>query len=115
MRRDRQPRRLGVGETTWLWSVRHRHPECREILSLHHPESRTTLRLVFAPRPGRLIPDGYLHTGAVANTLGDVLNLREPGVVRRFLDEAVARGVLPTSRTETEIDGWPLFDALAGR
>ncbi|WP_407554921.1 hypothetical protein QOM21_34145 [Streptomyces sp. Pv4-95] len=68
-----------------------------------------------AAGPGRLIPDGYLHTGAVANALGDVLNLREPGVVRRFLDEAVARGVLPTSRTETEIDGRPPFDALAGR
>lgn len=114
MRRDQQPRRLAVGDTTWLWSVRHRHPACREVLSLHHPEPRTTLRLVFTPGPGRLIPDGCLHTGAVANTLGDVLNLREPGVVRRFLDEAVARGVLP-SRRATEIDGRPLFDALAGR
>ncbi|MEU5239892.1 hypothetical protein ACH4UR_31860 [Streptomyces lydicus] len=45
MRKDRQLRRLVVGEDVWLWSVRHRHgpeqvqgpgpgrPECRDVLS----------------------------------------------------------------------------------
>ncbi|MGP8296624.1 hypothetical protein ACTPOK_01345 [Streptomyces inhibens] len=114
MRKTHQPRRLVVGEETWLWSVRHRHPECREILSLHHEATRATLRLVFRARPGRLVPDGLLHSGGVGDRRG-VLNLHEPGTVRRLFDEVASSGQLPTTSTEKELDGWPLFDALVGR
>ncbi|WP_328733184.1 hypothetical protein OHT20_38135 [Streptomyces caniferus] len=114
MRKDHQLRRLAVGEDTWLWSVRHKHPPCREILSLHHAATRTTLRIVFHDRPGRLVPDGVLHSGAVGDRRG-VLNLHEPGVVRRLVDELAAQGRLPTAPGDEELDGWPLFDALVAR
>lgn len=104
-----------VGEETWLWSVRHRHPECREVLSLHHEAARITLRIVFHARPGRFVPDGLLHSGGVGDRRGGVLSLHEPGVVRRLLDEVAASGQLPSSAGEVELDGWSLFDALVGR
>ncbi|MFG2827456.1 hypothetical protein ACGFWI_08335 [Streptomyces sp. NPDC048434] len=115
MRKDHQLRRLVIGEETWLWSVRHQHPECREILSLHHDATRATLRIVFRARPGRLVPDGLLHSGAVAAHNGGVLNLHEPGVVRRIFDEVASQGRLPTAAGEKELDGWPLFDVLVAR
>ncbi|WP_310718954.1 hypothetical protein [Streptomyces lydicus] len=130
MRKDRQLRRLVVGEDVWLWSVRHRHepgpergprpPECREVLSLHHGTTRATVRIVFRERPGRILAGAYLPGGAVAARAGGMLNLHEPGVVRRFLDalpdevrDAMrGNGPGPSASRETELDGWPLFDAL---
>ncbi|MFG2140797.1 hypothetical protein [Streptomyces sp. NPDC048650] len=111
MRKHHQPRRLTVGDTSWLWSVRHRHPDCREVLSLHREGAGATLRLVFSDAvPGRYLWD----SGGIGNTAGH-LNLHEPGVVRGFLDEAAERGLLPSARGEIEIDGWPLFDAVLRR
>ncbi|MGG2465938.1 hypothetical protein ACO0M4_40295 [Streptomyces sp. RGM 3693] len=115
MRKEHRPRRLVVGEQCWLWTVRHRHPECREVLSLHRAGTRGTLRIVFRPGPGRFVPDGLLHSGAVMDDRRRVLNLCEPGVVRQLLDAAVARGQLPTTTGVLELDGWPLFDAVVGR
>ncbi|MEU9126362.1 hypothetical protein AB0C96_42330 [Streptomyces sp. NPDC048506] len=117
MRRNRQPRRLVVGEETWHWSVRHRHAPhaCSEVLSLHHGGTRTTLRLVFRAQPGRMVPDGLLHSGGVGDRRGGVLNLHEPGVVRRFVDEVTARGLVPPVAREAEWDGWPLYDTVVGR
>lgn len=113
VRYERRLRRLVVDGTAWLWTVRHRHPECREVLSLHREGARATLRLVFRPGPGRYVADGFLHVGAVSSAHGEPLNLHEPGVVRRLLDEATARGLLPVAPGEDrELDGWPLFDAL---
>ncbi|MFJ6570360.1 hypothetical protein ACIQNU_23390 [Streptomyces sp. NPDC091292] len=104
-------RRLTVGEVTWLWSVRHTCRECREALTLRAEGSDAMLRLVFYGGPGRAVAGYPLHTGAVC-AAGVTLNLHEPGVVRRFVDEAVAREVLPVPRGVREIDGWPLFDTL---
>ncbi|MFF8786211.1 hypothetical protein [Streptomyces sp. NPDC015125] len=112
MRKDHHLRRLVIGEETWLWSVRHKHPECREILSLHHDATRATVRIVFRDRPGRLVPDGLLHSGAVGARNRGVLNLHEPGVVRRIFDELASQGHLPAPAKEQELDGWPLYDAL---
>ncbi|GAA2477352.1 hypothetical protein GCM10010393_04380 [Streptomyces gobitricini] len=114
------PRRLVVDGTTWLWSVRHRHrnrhDDCRESLTLRRADApHAQLRLVFRAVPGRLIRDAYWPSGALGDTHGNNLNLHEPGVVRRFLDEASARGLLPTAHGVHEVDGWPLFDALAVR
>lgn len=41
-------------------------------------------------------------------------NLHEPGVARRFLDAAGARGLLPDTQRTVETDGWPLLEAIAG-
>ncbi|PNE36050.1 hypothetical protein [Streptomyces noursei] len=141
MRKTHRPRRLVVGDQCWLWTVRHRHPECREVLSLRREGSREVLRIVFRPGPGRFVPDGFLHSGAVMDDRRRSLNLHEPGVVRKLLDAAVGgaallmgvpplersrergraeslgeRGALPATAgaRERELDGWPLFDAVAG-
>ncbi len=108
-------RRLVVGETTWLWSVRHKHFECREILSLHHEEAGVTLRIVFRAGPDRFVAEGLWYSGSVSDGRGGLLNLHEPGVVRTLLDEAAALGAVAGVRGETRIDGWPLFDALVVR
>jgi hypothetical protein len=115
MGNDRRIRRLVVGDTTWLWSVRHEHAECREILSLHRDGAGVTLRVVFRAGPGRYVADGHWYSGCVTTGHGNLINLREPGVVRRILDEFAARGALPETSGETELDGWPIFDALVGR
>ncbi|ANZ17002.1 hypothetical protein ACH4YO_37145 [Streptomyces noursei] len=129
MRKTHRPRRLVVGGQRWLWTVRHRHPECREVLSLRREGRREVLRIVFRPGPGRFVPDGFLHSGAVMDDRRRSLNLHEPGVVRKLLDAAVGdaalpdrtegsgeRGGLPTTAgaRERELDGWPLFDAVVG-
>jgi hypothetical protein len=119
VREDRRLRRLVVGEETWLWSVRHRHAECREVLSLHRAKvsGGGTLRVVFRFRAGteRFVADGLWHQGLVANADGDSLNLHEPGVVRLLLDAAVGADAPVLGRGEVEIDGWPLFDVLVSR
>ncbi|WP_406305109.1 hypothetical protein OHA61_26345 [Streptomyces sp. NBC_00885] len=117
---NRKVRRLVVGDTIHLWSVRHRHQDstgehCAEVLSLGREGTQTRLRLVFRAGPGRLTPDAYLPSGTVADDRDHWLNLHEPGVVRRFVDEAEARGVLPADGRTTELDGWPLFDAVVSR
>ncbi|MEU7837488.1 hypothetical protein [Nonomuraea sp. NPDC049129] len=108
-------RSLVVGDATWLWSVHHKHAECREILSLHREGADVTLRIVFRAGPGRYVAEGHWYAGSITNGRGDLLNLHEPGVVRRLLDETATRDALPASPGETEVDGWPLFDALVSR
>jgi len=114
MRNQRRLRRLTIGDTTWLWSVRHSCNECREVLSLHRQGVDATLRIVFRAGPGRFVADYFRHDGSIGDG-DDTFNLHEPGVVRRFLDAAAARDALPASRGEKEIDGWPIFDALVTR
>ncbi|MET8014035.1 hypothetical protein ABZU86_32585 [Streptomyces sp. NPDC005271] len=75
----------------------------------------------FRAAPGRLVPDGFVHSGGVGTTEGGFLNLHEPGTVRAFLDAAMARGwdAKDPSAKETketkEMDGWTLFDKVARR
>ncbi|GGZ12951.1 hypothetical protein [Streptomyces nitrosporeus] len=111
---SRRVRRLVAGEETWFWSVSHRHPECREVLSLRREGGPTALRIVFREGPGRIVSGGYAwHDGLVGTAHGPDLNLHEPGVVRRLLDEAKARGLVREGRSDPEADGWPLLDAVA--
>ncbi|MEV3991161.1 hypothetical protein AB0J57_19855 [Streptomyces sp. NPDC049837] len=113
MRRDRVPRRLVVDGTTWLWSVGHQHPPCRELLTLRRADARhAQLRLVFRDMRGRVTQGGYWPSGSVGDIHGHDLNLHEPGVVRRLLGEAASCGLLPTAHGIHEADGWPLFDTL---
>ncbi|MER5963994.1 hypothetical protein [Streptomyces sp. NPDC002057] len=115
MRRTRAPRRLTVDGAVWLWNVGHTHPECRTYLTLRPAGTRHTgLRLVFRSGPGRVTGGYTTGAGEVAATDGGRLNLNEPGVVRRFLDEASARGLFPAAHGVRETDGWPLFDVLTG-
>ncbi|MEU2114718.1 hypothetical protein ABZ567_03465 [Streptomyces sp. NPDC016459] len=114
MRRSRAPRRLTVDESVWLWNVGHTHPECRTYLTLRPAGTRHTgLRLVFRSGPGRITGGYTMGDGEVAATDGGRLNLNEPSVVRRFLDEASARDLFPATHGIRETDGWPLFDTLA--
>lgn len=100
--------------TTYLWSVRHKHRDgdvCREVLNLYRDGART--RIVFRegePGSGRVVAEGYFFSGCVADGRGDLLNLREPGVVRALVDEAETRGLLSGG---AELDGWELFPAVA--
>jgi hypothetical protein len=116
-----------VGDEMFLWSVEHahrmddaaplvsRHQDCREILAVRRHGARGRLQIVFRRDVGRLVPDGYLPSGAVG-TADDVwLNLHEPGTVRALIDEAVARGWNAGDPTTTQIDGWALFDGVASR
>ncbi|MYT30207.1 MULTISPECIES: hypothetical protein [unclassified Streptomyces] len=103
MRKEHRPRRLVVGDQCWLWTVRHRHPECREVRSLRHEGTRGVLRIVFRPGPGRFVPDGLLHSGAVMDGRRRPLDLHEPGVVRRLLDTAAERGELPAPAEVREL------------
>lgn len=100
------------------WWVRHRHrgpnrAECAEVLTLRPEGGATTLRLVFRAGPGRYVADGWWYSGSVTDG-EELLNLHEPGVVRRFVDRVVADGLLPARAGSYEADGWPLFDALVG-
>ncbi|MFC9791495.1 hypothetical protein ACFVJI_02480 [Streptomyces sp. NPDC127584] len=118
MRRDRVPRRLTVGSTVWLWTVGHHHtPGCLTFLTLRRAENRhAQLRLVFRDGPGRIVAGHPFGAGDIASTgPGDILNLNEPGVARRFLDEAAARGLLPTAHGIHDEDGWPLYDTLTAQ
>ncbi|MFF3454129.1 hypothetical protein ACFYXH_07310 [Streptomyces sp. NPDC002730] len=113
-------RRLVVDENTvYMWSVRHKHaradgrsPDCRTTLSLRREGTTARLELAFRASPGRIIAEGYWESGSVGDSERNWLNLYEPGSARRLLDEATARGLLPTAAGTTEVDGWPLFDAV---
>jgi hypothetical protein len=117
MRRGRVPRRLTVGPVVWLWSVGHLHPPCRELLTVRRADApHAQSRFVFLGGSGRIVAGGYWSSGLLGTTGQDEhLNLHEPGVVRRFVEEAESRGLLPVAHGITEIDGWPLFDALVAR
>ncbi|MFC8295104.1 hypothetical protein ACFUJ0_23865 [Streptomyces sp. NPDC057242] len=114
MRRDGALRRLTVDDgTVWLWNVRHRHPGCRTVLALRRAERpHALLRLVFREVPGRAVAGFTTGRHEVLAIVGGRLDLDEPGVVRRFLDAAVARGLVPSANGSREEDGWPLFDEL---
>ncbi|WP_235614548.1 hypothetical protein [Streptomyces ambofaciens] len=50
----------------------------------------------------------------MADGRGNLLNLREPGVVRALVDEADRRGLLPApGGAPVELDGWDVFPAVA--
>ncbi|WP_316740078.1 hypothetical protein [Streptomyces sp. MK7] len=116
MRKDHALRRLVVdGTTAYLWSVRHRHggrpgdgEPCREVLTLYQGGPAT--RLVFRAGEGRYVADGHWYSGCVTDGRGNLLNLREPGVVRALVDEARRRGLLPGTG---EVDGWEPFEGVA--
>ncbi|GAA1070914.1 hypothetical protein [Nocardiopsis composta] len=118
-RNSRSPRRLAVDGRDHLWAVRHEHRDgadrgCREVLAVRRDGDPGRLLIVFEGGPGRLLPDGYLHSGAVGTAGGALFNLHRPGTVRALVDEAVRRGWRGGPRTE-RLDGWTMLDALAGR
>lgn len=115
-------RRLVVGDATFFCSLGHEHrvdqgryQECREILTLRRHGARGRLRIVFQQDAGRLVPDGYLHSGAVGTTEDVWLNLHQPGAVRALLDEAIARGWNTGDPATVQVDGWAPFDTVATR
>ncbi|WP_406176730.1 hypothetical protein [Streptomyces canus] len=113
MRKDGAVRRLVVGDRTYMWSLRHKHRDgdvCRDVLHLVLDGIRT--RIVFREGEGRGISSCYAHDGFVATGPGRALCLNEPGTVRRLVDEATDRGLLPGA---AELDGWDLFDAVLRR
>ncbi|MFC8740312.1 hypothetical protein HUT15_24250 [Streptomyces sp. NA03103] len=116
---DRRQRRLVVDAgTTWLWS--HRQKRGRDgvwwdVLTLHRDGVR--VRFVFragAPDSGRWTTEGgSWYEGCAGDDRGNLLNLREPGVVRALVDEAGRRGLLPgPGDRPVELDGWELFPAV---
>ncbi|MCV2463630.1 hypothetical protein OEB94_30635 [Streptomyces sp. ICN988] len=116
---DRRQRRLVVDAgTTWLWSHRQKRGRdgvWRDALTLHRDGVR--VRFVFragAPDSGRWTTEGgHWYEGCVGDGRGNLLNLREPGVVRALVDEAGRRGLLPGPRDRpVELDGWELFPAV---
>lgn len=92
-----------------------RYQGCREILTLRRRGTHGRLQIVFRAGAGRLVPDGYLPSGAVGTTDDVWLNLHEPGTVRALLDEAIARGWNAGDKETTQIDGWELFGVVAER
>ncbi|MEU6678613.1 hypothetical protein [Streptomyces sp. NPDC046853] len=123
-RNDKKPRRLVVDGQVFLWSVGHSHrvpveggyEDCCEVLSIRLSGTRGRLRILFREGAGKLVPDGFLHSGAVGIAEGSrFLNLHEPGTARALLDAATARGWRPDDPAVRETDGWDLFEAVAGR
>ncbi|MGM0346579.1 hypothetical protein [Streptomyces sp. Adlamb9] len=106
MRDERRLRRLVLPDgTAYRWTVRHRHTEsgpCAETLSLYRDGIPT--RVVF-----RATATGAgAHSGLVADGLGHVVNLHEPGAVRAFAEELRRRG-----QPAGDVDGWALLPAVA--
>jgi hypothetical protein len=105
----RRVRRLVVGDTVWL-RKRAGAPHA-ETVSLRREGTQLIVRIVFREGEDRF---PYLfHIGAVATRSGPVLNVNTPGNVRRLLDAAAARGLIPEASAGTyELDGWPLYAQL---
>jgi hypothetical protein len=119
-RSSRTPRRLVVGDDTFLWSVRHEHhgdegryEDCREVLTVRRPGALGRLQVVFEGSPDHLVPDGRTPSGEVGTAHGPWLNLHEPGTVRALLDEARARGCRVSGDGTELVDGWALFATVA--
>ncbi|WP_432039815.1 hypothetical protein [Streptomyces cucumeris] len=119
-RSEKKARRLVVGGETFLWSLSHTHGElgngryegCRETLVIRAFQARGRLHIAFRGGPGRLVPDGFMPSGAVGTDLGRTLNLHEPGTVRAFLDLAVHQGWRADDPVVEELDGWSVFDEV---
>jgi hypothetical protein len=121
------PRRLAVGEDTYLWSRAHAHERgddgravpvyllCREVVTIRRDGAPGRMDVVFRADADGVVPDGLLYAGAVGRKDGPMLNLNEPGVVRALLDEALARGWQPNVPGQSQIDGWTLFDTALAR
>ncbi|MEV0523529.1 hypothetical protein AB0I66_08895 [Streptomyces sp. NPDC050439] len=123
-RSEKKARRLVVGEEVFLWTVGHTHrtlpgggfEDCCEVLTLRQHQAPGRLRVLFREGPGKLVPDGYLHSGAVGTAeSGRYVNLHEPGAVRALLDAAMAQGWRPDDPARRELDGWVFFEAVAAR
>ncbi|WP_058041859.1 hypothetical protein [Streptomyces roseifaciens] len=122
-RKEKAARRLVVDGATYMWSIGHTHhvlgggryEDCCETLVIRLFKARGRLRISFGTGPGKLVPDGYMPSGAVGTTGGGLLNLHEPGTVRALLDEALSQGWRPDDPPVEELDGWNLFDAVAAR
>jgi hypothetical protein len=121
-RNSRKARPLVVGEETYRWSLGHQHQrlddprrylDCREVLTLRRQGAPGRVLIAFEARPGRLVPDGYLPSGAVGTSGGGFVNLHQPGTVRALLGEALAHGWDPARPEALSLDGWLLFDAVA--
>jgi hypothetical protein len=119
VRSGKKARRLVVGAEAFLWSLRHEHRveqgqcrDCREILTIRRLGARGRLLIVFQEGPGRLVPDGHVHSGAVGTVEGGWLNLHEPGTVRALLAEATASGWQPNDPSTAQADGWHFFDTV---
>jgi hypothetical protein len=118
VKENRRLRRMVVGDTTWLWTVRRRshraHGHCRLKLTLY-PEGpgRRRLVLVFAPAENRVVSSCYFAAGDLVRLPDHTwLNLYEPATVRRLLDAAApALDHSPSAHT-VELDGWPYFDTI---
>jgi hypothetical protein len=120
VRKGKKARRLVVGDETFLWSLGHEHhveqgryEDCREVLAIRRLGARGRLLIVFQEGPGRLVPDGHVHSGAVGTAEGGWLNLHEPGTVRTLLAEATTSGWQPDDPSTEEADGWLFFDTVA--
>ncbi|GAA3430926.1 hypothetical protein [Kutzneria kofuensis] len=116
--RRRPGRWLGVGAERYLWGVGHCHEPgatspCREVVWIRRERSHGRLFIIFAPRDGHHVYDGYpMHSGQVLHADGRDLNLNQPGVARALLDAARAGGWEPLANASAELDGWALFDAV---
>ena len=120
VRRGKKARRLVTSNGTFLWSLGHehhveqgRHQDCREVLTIRRLGARGRLLIVFREGPGRLVPDGHVHSGAVGTAEGGWLNLHEPGTVRALLAEATTSGWKPDDPSTEQADGWLFFDTVA--
>ncbi|MFI6943112.1 hypothetical protein ACIBI4_27935 [Streptomyces sp. NPDC050418] len=118
MTRRRRIRRLVTDDAVYEWCFAHRHDRvrgydgCRSTVTLWRPGSRARLRFVFRPGPDRLIAECSFDQGAAVRMPDRAyLNLYEPGSVRALLDEHLTHEPFPDSGT-TEVDAWPLFDAV---
>lgn len=109
--------------TTYHWSHRQKRGRDgvrRDALTLYRDGDGDGVRVRFVflpggPDSGRLTSEGHhWFEGCVADGRGNLLNQREPGVVRALVDEADRRGLLPApGGAPVELDGWDLFPAVA--
>ena len=101
----------------WLWSVGHHHtPDCRTFLILRraeHPHAQ--LRLVFRDAPGRIVPTSPSGSGELARPSRAPPQPERAGRGTLFLDEAAARGLLPTAHGIQDEEGWALYHSTPGR